>query len=130
MEKKNLETEEEGDLTEQSVIIREDGSKRDRHQSFVTGSENSQEIGKDLGTIKDLEGMTELGWTHRGLEAVIEQDTEVGGEPGASLPGKTKELSDVKTSFDPREEGVQDQDIDPSVLELLTLNSVPITDPV
>jgi len=118
LEKKNLEREDEGGLVD-------DGSNEDLGatagpQSFVTGSEEKQEVAKDVGTIKDFERMTELGWLHTGLEAVSEQDAQAGGEPGASLLG----------SFNAREEGFQDQGIDPSLLELLTLNSVPITDPV
>ena len=131
-EKKNLESGDEGSFEEQSVIVRDDENlgATDGDQSFVTGSEKSQEIAKDLGTIKDFEGITESGWLHRGLESFGEPDSQVGGEPGSSLLGKVKEISEIKTSFEAKEEGFQDQDIDPSVLELLTVNSVPITDPV
>jgi len=122
LEKKNLESgDEEESLGEQSVIG-DDGSNEDLgatngHPSFEgTGSESLQEI--DLGSLK----VTELGMVHRGLGAA--QESQVGGKPEPSVLAK---ISDIKTSFDARGEGVQDEDIDPSVLQLIT---VPITDPV
>ena len=122
MEKTNLESgDEEESLGEQSVIG-DDGSNEDLgatngHPSFEgTGSESLQEI--DLGSLK----VTELGMVHRGLEAA--QESQVGGKPEPSVLAK---ISDIKTSFDARGEGVQDEEIEPSVLQLIT---VPITDPV
>lgn len=154
LEKKNLEsgdwanwnheTGDQGHVREED-LMREDGSNENLGatsglQSFVPdlgansdlGSEINQEVALDLGAIKELESITELG---RGLEAVRVQDTLVQGQPVVSVQGNITQLSDIMTSFTQKEEGVQDsdsqhsdRDIDPSVLELLTLN--PITDPV
>ena len=110
LEKKNLESgEEEDNLREQSVIG-DDGSNKNLGATSIegTGTESNQEI--DLGSLKDFEGVTELGRLLRGLEAVQETKPVI------------KELSDIETSFVAREEG-----LDPSVLQLI---SVPITDPV
>ena len=109
-----------------------DDAFNNENPSFGTGSESE----KDLGRIKDLEGVTELGRLHRGLEAAEqeEEESQVGDQPVlgsepvlASVLGEIKEVSDDKTNISAGEDGVQDEDIDPSVLKLIT---VPITDPV
>ena len=124
LEKRNFESGEDEDNFLEESVIGDDGSNEHLgHPSFAAGSETNQEI--DLGSSKDLEGVTELGRLHRGLE--VAQDTQVGGDPVSSVLNKVKETSDVKTSFSAREGGVEDEDIDPSLLHLI---SVPITDPV
>lgn len=124
LEKRNFESGEDEDNFLEESVIGDDGSNEPLgHPSFAAGSETNQEI--DLGSSKDLEGVTELGRLHRGLE--VAQDTQVGGDPVSSVLDKVKETSDVKTSFSAREGGVEDEDIDPSLLHLIT---VPITDPV
>ena len=140
----NLETGDQGHVREEN-LMREDGSNENLGAtsglpSFVpdfgansdVGTEINQEVALDLGAIKELGSITELG---RGLEAVRAQDNLVQGQPVVRVQGKINQISDIKESFTQKEEGVQDsgsqhsdRDIDPSVLELLTLN--PITDPV